>query len=155
MERLLKTGESNRAFLVLLMGILYLIVGFGILGTVIMMTNERLREFCMMISLGMSRVRLAIVVAVELFIKSLIGATAAIAVILPIMMWLHANPIPLPGDLATTMIQFGMEPYWFVALDADIYVNQLITILVISLITVIYPVRKILKLNLNKKRQNL
>jgi ABC-type lipoprotein release transport system permease subunit len=134
------------------MGILYVIVGFGILGTVIMMTNERVREFCVMISLGMSRLRLTIVVFFELIIKSLIGASAGIAIMLPLTFWLRANPMPLPGELATTMMQFGMEPYFFVAIEANIFVNQMITLLVISLIAAIYPVRKILKFELSKNK---
>ena len=152
MERLLQTSQSNRAFLILLMGILYVIVGFGILGTVIMMTNERIREFCVMISLGMSRARLAVIVSVELFIKSLIGTMLAIAVTLPITLYFNANPIPLTGELATTMVQFGIEPLLPLAVEPSIFTDQVITILFISLLAVIYPVRKILKLNLSKNK---
>jgi ABC-type lipoprotein release transport system permease subunit len=148
MHRLLQTSESNRAFLILIMGILYVIVGFGILGTVIMMTNERVREFAVMISLGMSRKRLAAVVSVELLIKSLIGATAAIVVTLPMAYWFSAHPIHLSGELADTLVQFGMEPILPFAVDSTIFINQVITILVISVITIIYPVRKILRLKL-------
>jgi len=152
MERLLQTSQSNRAFLILLMGILYVIVGFGILGTVIMMTNERIREFCVMISLGMSRARLAVIVSVELFIKSLIGTMLAIAVTLPITLYFNANPIPLTGELATTMVQFGIEPLLPLAVEPSIFIDQVMTILFISLLAVIYPVRKILKLNLSKNK---
>ena len=152
MERLLQTSQSDKAFLILLMGILYVIVGFGILGTVIMMTNERIREFCMMISLGMPRTRLAASVSVELFIKSLIGAMLAIVVTLPVTYYFNANPIPLTGELATTMVQFGIEPLLPLATDPSIFINQVITILVISLLVIIYPVRKILKLDLSKNK---
>ncbi|MCL2290286.1 MAG: ABC transporter permease [Bacteroidetes bacterium] len=152
MERLLQTSESNRAFLILLMGILYVIVGFGILGTVIMMTNERIREFCVMISLGMSRMRLAIIVSFELFIKSLIGAMLAVIVTLPMAYWFSTHPIQLSGELANTLVQFGMEPIIPFAVDPSIFINQIITILVISFLTVIYPARKILKLNLSKNK---
>ena len=152
MERLLQTSESNRAFLILIMGILYLIVGFGILGTVIMMTNERTREFAVMISLGMSRARLAMSVAFELFLKSLMGTAIAIIVTVPITYYFNANPIPMTGDLAITMAQFGMEPIIPTEFEPSIFINQVITILVISLIAVIYPVRKILKLNLSQNK---
>jgi ABC-type lipoprotein release transport system permease subunit len=152
MQRLLQTSESNRAFLILIMGILYLIVGFGILGTVIMMTNERLREFSVMISLGMSRMRLAAVVSVELLIKSLIGATAAILVTLPMAYWFSKYPIRLSGEVASALEQFGMEPILPFAEEPSIFINQVITILVISLITLVYPVRKILKMKLSKNK---
>jgi ABC-type lipoprotein release transport system permease subunit len=152
MERLLQTSESNRAFLILIMGILYLIVGFGILGTVIMMTNERMREFCVMISLGMSRAKLAFIVSCELFLKSLIGTAIALAVTLPLTHYFNTNPIPLSGELAATLTQFGIEPLMPLSVDADIFINQIITILFISLIAIIYPVRKILKLEISKNK---
>ena len=152
MERLLQTSESNRAFLILIMGILYMIVGFGILGTVIMMTNERIREFTVMISLGMSRMRLATTVALELLIKSLIGAMLAIVVTLPMTFWFSVHPIQLSGELADTLVQFGIEPLLPLVVDPSIFINQVVTIIVISLFTIIYPVRKILKLNLNKNK---
>jgi len=152
MQRLLQTSESNRAFLILIMGILYLIVGFGILGTVIMMTNERTREFAVMISLGMSRTRLAVSVAFELFLKSLMGTAIAIIVTVPMTYYFNVNPIPLSGELAATMIQFGIEPLMPMAFEAQIFINQVITILVISMIAVMYPVRKILKLNLSQNK---
>jgi ABC-type lipoprotein release transport system permease subunit len=152
MEDLLRTSESNRAFLILLMGILYVIVGFGIFGTVVMMTNERIREFCVMISLGMSRVRLAWLVCVELFIKSLFGALLAVIITIPVTIWFNQNPIQMWGEVAETFSQFGMEPIIPMAAEASIFIDQIITILVISMIAVIYPIRKILRLNLSKNK---
>jgi ABC-type lipoprotein release transport system permease subunit len=137
MERMLQTGESNRAFSMFLLCIMYLIVGFGILGTVIMMTTERVREFCVMVSLGMPRMRLAVVVSIELLIKSLIGVVMAIAVTLPITYWFHTNPIRISGMMAHTYIQFGMEPVLPMAVDSYIFINQIITIFIISLFTMI------------------
>ena len=148
MKRLLQTAESDKAFLILLMTILYLIVGFGILGTVIMMTNERIREFCLMISLGMSRMRLCTIVSVELIIKSLIGTMLAIVVTIPIVLWFNANPIQMTGEMADTLVQFGLEPILPMAVHTYLFTNQIMTILVISLLTVIYPVRKIMKLKI-------
>jgi ABC-type lipoprotein release transport system permease subunit len=151
MERMLQTGETNRAFSMFILCIMYLIVGFGILGTVIMMTTERRREFCVLISLGMSRIRLATVVSLELLIKSLIGVLMAIAVMLPRTHDFHANPIRISGMMAHTYIQFGMEPVLPMAVDSSIFINQIIVVLIISLFTMIYPVRKILKLKISNK----
>jgi ABC-type lipoprotein release transport system permease subunit len=149
MERLLQQSESNRAFIILIMGILYVIVGFGIFGTVVMMANERKREFAIIISLGMSRTRLISAVSVELLIKSLIGTIAAVAIALPVTYWFNVNPIPLTGEIAATYMEFGMEPYVVMAVNPFIFINNVITILVISLFTMIYPIQKILKLKLS------
>jgi ABC-type lipoprotein release transport system permease subunit len=148
LERVLQTAESDKAFSYLIMLILYVIVGFGIFGTVIMMTNERKREFCMMISLGMSRMRLASLISVELFIKSLMGAVLAIVVALPVTHWFHANPIRMSDETAEMFFQFGMEPVLPMSVHAYIFTAQITAVLAISLLAVIYPVRKIMKLEL-------
>jgi ABC-type lipoprotein release transport system permease subunit len=151
MERLLQTAESDKAFSFLLMYVLYIIVGFGILGTIIMMTNERKREFCMMISLGMSRIRLSTIISIELMIMSMIGLILAIVVTMPLTHWFALHPIKISGELADTFIQFGMQPILPMSVEPYIFTQQIITILIISLVAVIYPVNNILKLNISKK----
>ena len=55
--------------------ILYIVIGFGIFSTVVMMTTERRKEFRMVISLGMRRGRLAVVTVIEAVCIALTGAT--------------------------------------------------------------------------------
>ena len=152
MERLLQQAESDKAIGMIIMGILYIIVGFGILGTVIMLTNERRREFCVMISLGMSRMKLAAMVAIELVVMSLIGVAAAFAVTLPATHWFKANPIEVSGNMGEMFIQYGMEPVLPMSVESSIFTGQISTILVIVAITAVYPVRKILKLKISDKK---
>ena len=151
MEKLLQSAQSDRAFSLILIFILYVIVGFGILGTVIMMTNERKREFCMMISLGMSRVKLATVIVIELMFMTLIGLILALGVTLPITHWFAAHPITLSGEYGEMFAQFGMEPVLPMAVETYIYTNQMLTILIISFLAAMYPVRKIMKLKITLK----
>jgi ABC-type lipoprotein release transport system permease subunit len=151
MEKLLQTAKSDRAFSLILMFILYVIVGFGILGTVIMMTNERRREFCMLISLGMARMKLVAVIAFELIFMTLIGLMLALVVTLLITHWFAAHPIALSGSYGEMFVQFGMEPILPMSVESFIYTNQMINILIISLLAVIYPVNKILRLKITNK----
>jgi len=150
MERLLQQAQSDMAFGSILMLILYLIVGFGILGTIIMMTNERKREFSMMISLGMSRMRLTATTVFELLVMSLTGVILALGITLPIALWFNVHPIQMSGNMADMFIEYGMEPVMPMSVDLSIFTNQIIIILVIVALTVIYPVRKIFKLKLSK-----
>ena len=152
MERLLQQAESDKAFGVVLMAILYIIVGFGMLGTVIMMTNERKREFSMMICLGMSRGKLTSLIVFEMLIMSLIGLVLAFCITLPFTHWFNVHPIPVTGEMANTYIQFGMEPVLPMSVEASIFTNQMTTILVIAALTVIYPIRKIFKLKINENK---
>ena len=152
MERLLQQAESDKAIGMIIMGILYIIVGFGILGTVIMLTNERKREFYVMISLGMSRMKLAAMVAIELVVMSLIGVATAFAITLPVTHWFKANPIEVSGNMGEMFIQYGMEPVLPMSVESSIFTGQITTILVIVAITAFYPVRKILKLKISDKK---
>ncbi|MDR2823775.1 MAG: ABC transporter permease [Prevotellaceae bacterium] len=148
MKKLLETAASDQAFGKIILFILYLIVGFGILGTVIMLTTERTREFRTMISLGMSRRRLQGVVALELLFMTFIGLVAGIAVSLPVACYFHANPIKITGELATSFLDMGMEPIIPFSIEPQIFISQVIIVLFISIIAVIYPLQKIKKLKL-------
>ncbi|MDR1644562.1 MAG: ABC transporter permease [Tannerellaceae bacterium] len=150
MKDLLKQAESDAAFSKIIIFVLYLIVGFGILGTIIMMTTERRREFGMIVALGMRRGRLARSVATELFFMTCIGLLAGLAASIPIVLYFHHHPIPLGGEVAVAMSAYGMEPV--VPMDADpfLFVSQALIVLLITSLTILYPVRVIIKLEVNK-----
>ena len=54
--------RADSASGLIMLGILYMIVGFGVFGTMLMMLNERQREFGMMIAIGMQKNRLILIV---------------------------------------------------------------------------------------------
>lgn len=151
MERLLQTAESDKAFNKVLLFILYMIVGFGILGTVIMLTNERKREFAVMVSLGMQRRRLANVVCLELLVMSMIGVAVALAITVPAAYAFAAHPIRMSGEMAQIYTLYGMEPIMPTSTDAGIFIRQILIVMGLTVVAAIYPVRKILNLKLAKK----
>ncbi|MFQ5910871.1 MAG: ABC transporter permease, partial [Thermoplasmata archaeon] len=57
--------EMDNAQGIIMVWIIYMVVGFGILGTVLMMAMERTREFGVVISIGLKRMRLAFVLLLE------------------------------------------------------------------------------------------
>ena len=115
----------------IMIGILYLIVGFGIFGTLFMMTLERRREFSVMISIGMRRSKLAVVVFIESLLLGLVGGLAGIGVSLPLLAYLHANPIPLSGDLAEMYQAYGIEPEYHFAFESGFIFNQFMVVFVL------------------------
>jgi ABC-type lipoprotein release transport system permease subunit len=151
MERLLQTAESDKAFDKLVLYILYLIVAFGILGTVIMMTNERKREFCILISLGMSRLKLIASVAMELLIMTLFGMALALAVTIPVAHWFALHPIEVSGEMAELYAYNGMEPLMPMSADAVHFVKQVIIVFILTCLTIIYPARVVKKLKITDK----
>ena len=150
MDRLLKQKESDQAFSIIILVILYLIVGFGILSTVLMMTNERRREFGMMISLGMQRGKLWRNVSTELLLMSFIGAAVALIVCIPLVWYYNLHPIPVSGEMATMMLAYGIEPVLPMDASPSLFINQVIIVLLITCITMVYPIHVIRTLNTNK-----
>ncbi|MCL2596714.1 MAG: ABC transporter permease [Paludibacter sp.] len=148
MESLLQTAASDKAFAKIVLFILYFIVGFGILGTVIMLTNERKKEFRIMLSLGMARSKLAAVVGLELFLMSLIGIIAGVTLAFCLSYYFYLNPIKISGDMAKMFLEIGIDPLIPFSIDSNIFITQMIIILFITAIATIYPIRFIKKLKL-------
>ena len=146
-KELLQMIETDNAGGVIMIGILYMVIAFGIFGTVLMMTNERIREFSVMVSLGMQRTRLAAVVILELLFLTTLGVFGGIAISLPVMTYFYLNPIELTGDWVEVMKDFNFEPVMPMSMDFDIFVMQAIAITILSVIAMSYPTIKIMKLD--------
>jgi ABC-type lipoprotein release transport system permease subunit len=77
----------------------------------------------------------------------IIGILAGIIFATPIIYYFYTTPIRLSGDLAKTMADFGVEPLLRVAFRSDIFITHSLLILAIVILAIIYPVQKILYLN--------
>ncbi|RLD86368.1 MAG: ABC transporter permease [Bacteroidetes bacterium] len=149
-KELLQMIESDNAGGLIMIAILYMVIAFGILGTVLMMTNERIREFSMMISIGMQKKKLIMVVILELIFLTILGVIAGVIISLPLMIYFFYHPIRFTGEMVEAMKDFNFEPIMPMSLDVQIFIYQAIVIMIISLIAMYYPILKILKLNIVK-----
>ena len=131
--------------------ILYIIVVFGMFGTVLMMTEERKYEFGVLISIGMSRIRLFGIVLIETVILSMIGVVLAILITYPICYYYYLNPIDmadLMGEGADQMMEeMGFSPIAPMSIEWNIPLTHALVIFISSLLISIYPAIKISKLN--------
>jgi len=139
--------QADNASGLIMLSILYLIVGFGIFGTILMLFSERTKEFGMMIAIGMQKFKLIRVVVAELFLVGLLGLVAAVVAAIPLMYYFHVHPIPITGELAETTIQMGFEPIMPTAWETSYFLGQSLTIVVIMLVVMILPIVKITRLN--------
>jgi ABC-type lipoprotein release transport system permease subunit len=138
-EQIESDNQSGKAF----MALLYFIIFFGILGTVLMMIHERKREFGVLVSIGMKKSKLAIILILEMFFMGLIGVFAGTALSLPILWTLHNNPIRLTGDMAQVMEDFGFEAVMPLAwIDMYVLWQGLIVALMVVL-SCLFPLRKV------------
>ena len=128
--------------------VLYIVVGFGIFGTIVTMVYERMREFGILLSIGLKRFQLAAICLIETLMISFLGVTAGVLVGFPVIYSLYKRPIRLSGELADVMLDMGVEPAFSFALDPGIFFYQAMTVFLIALVIGIYPVQKALRLHM-------
>lgn len=143
---LLAALEFDRASSKIYMGVLYVIIGFGIFGTILTMTLERMKEFAILLSVGMSRLRLAATVYLETFLISILGTAAGFILGFGILLYFRENPIQLTGDTAEIMIEFGLDPILPAALAPDIFVWQGLVVFCLTALICFYPSVKIFRM---------
>ncbi len=142
--------EADKAGGVVMKAILYMIITFGIFGTILMMISERKRELGVMIAIGMQRIRLGSVLFLETLLMGILGAFAGIVGSIPIAYYFFKNPIPLTGDAAKTMIDMGIEPFMYFSMHPDVFYVQAFTVFMITLVIALFPIYKSFTLRLTK-----
>jgi ABC-type lipoprotein release transport system permease subunit len=147
---LVQAIKSDNAGGLIMLGILYIIIGFGVFGTVMMMTIERRKEFAVMIAVGMRKSKLVLMTAIESILIGIMAIVAGILFAYPLLYYLHENPIPLTGGLAEAMISFGVDPILPFSIDPSLFVSQALTVFIIMIVAIVYPISIIFKLNVLK-----
>jgi len=142
--------EADRAGGVIMKVILYMIIGFGIFGTVMMMIQERRREMGVMVAIGMRRIKLGNILYFETILIGFLGVFTGILGSIPIINYYFNNPIKLTGDAAKTMIDMGIEPLLTFSWIPPVFYNQALTIFILTLFIGLYPVYKTLKLRIDQ-----
>jgi ABC-type antimicrobial peptide transport system permease subunit len=139
--------EADSAGGLAMLFILYLVIGFGVFGTILMLTSERMHEFGILISLGMSRFRLALTTFMETSFLALLGVLTGSLLAWPIAWYYHHNPIVLANEMDEMMAEYGMEPIIPFSLDPSIWISNGGAILIICLILSLYAVVSIYRLS--------
>jgi len=128
------------------LGILIVVVAFGILNTVLMSVTERFREFGVLLSLGMPQTTLVIIVFLETVIITMIGIVVGNILAAGVNYYLIVHPIEFGGDYAAMMEQYGWLPSIHSSLKLSSFFNTSISIVVIALLSTIYPLYRTYKL---------
>lgn len=143
---LVQSIQVDNASGIIMLGILYVVIAFGIFGTIMMMTAERVKEFGILISIGMKKGKLAFVTILETIFISFIGVAAGALISIPILLYLVNHPIPLTGETADAILAWGFEPIIPFAFYPGMYFAQIWTVLAIAFVSALYPVNFIRKL---------
>jgi putative ABC transport system permease protein len=150
MPELYQQFRSDNASGKILIGILYVIIGFGIFGTVLMMTTERKREFGVMVAIGMQKFNLALILSIEMLIIGALGVLTGVIASIPIVTYYHFHPLRVSGAVAQTMEQYGMDPVIPVSWHFDYFLYQALVVFILVLVASLYPLMTVLKLKVVK-----
>lgn len=130
--------------------ILYAVIGFGILGTFLMMTKERTYEFGILSSIGMRKAKIQWVVAMEIVMLTFLGVVMGLTLGMPLILHFYYNPIVFTGELAAAYESFGYEAIMPFSLAPKVFYDQAIVVLIISLFLGLYPMLYIKHLKIIK-----
>ncbi|XOV94509.1 MAG: ABC transporter permease [Bacteroidota bacterium] len=119
--------------------ILYMVIGFGMFGTFLMMTAERMYEFGVLLSIGMKRLKMQLVIFLEMALMSSIGVILGVAISLPFLIYYHFHPIFFAGEMQAAVEDFGVEAAYFFSLQPSLFYNQAWAIFLMAGILALYP----------------
>jgi ABC-type lipoprotein release transport system permease subunit len=127
----------------IMLGILYLVIAFGIFGTVLMLTAERKREYGVLVAIGMQKKKLASIMTLEMLLIGFLGLLAGVAMATIIILYGVDHPMIFKGEMAKMFEEYGMEPklaFWTVD---TYYISQILIVLTMVVLAIGYPMRKI------------
>ena len=141
---------SDKVSGIFMIGVLYMIIAFGVFGTVLMMAEERKKEFAIMVAIGVQKTKLLKQTFYETLFMNSLGIIIGIILTVPLVIYYRDNPIEMTGEAAQSIEKFGIEPILPTILSFSIFLNQIIVILVITALASIYSFWSIMKLNVIK-----
>lgn len=139
LPELVQNIELDNASGLIMIGILYIVITLGVLGTIMMMTSEREKEFGILYSVGMNKIKMLIVSIMESVMVSFVGVIIGILGSIPLTIYLRDNPIPITGEGASTWESLGIEAIMTFTTDPGIYFWQGMIVLFIALLCASYP----------------
>ena len=122
--------------------ILIVVVGFGILNTILMAILERTRELGVVLALGLRPAALFRMIYLESMILAGVGLVIGLSLSLPLLAALHRVEIPIGGEIVEGAKLFGMEPVMMFTLHASNPLGSTLTIFVVAALAALYPAIK-------------
>jgi ABC-type lipoprotein release transport system permease subunit len=138
---------ADRAGGLVMIGVLYLVLAFGIFGTLLMMVHERRRELGVLVSVGMRRTRIAALLLLESALLSGIGVAGGMLASLPLVWWLSVHPMRFTGEAAKAYVRLGVEPVFPTTTRPEVLLQQGALVWAMALAIALVPVVRTLRLD--------
>lgn len=147
MPELIQGIEIDNISGIIMLLLLYLVIGFGMFGTFLMMTKERLYEFGVMLSVGMHRSRLQLLIFLEIVMLAAIAVLTGFLLSVPAISYFSRNPISLPEEYRSAFEKFGIEPIYAFSSEPVVFSSQAWVVFFMALVLSAYPLYKIWKMD--------
>ncbi len=144
---LVKMIETDRTEGYVFMFILYLVISFGIFGTILMMLAERKHEFGVLVAIGMKRFQLAVLVWLEVISISILGAIVGVIGALPVCLYFYFSPIELGEGMKEMTEEYGLEAVLQASIAPEIFITQGIIVFCLAATIALYPLFKLLSVD--------
>ncbi len=124
-----------------MIGILIVVVSFGIFNTILMAVLERKREFGVVLALGLRPRAIFRIVYIESILLAGVGLVLGLLVAIPLALYLQTHPISLANneEMVAAFEVVGAEPLLSAKLVASNPLFSGLTILVVALVAALYP----------------
>lgn len=124
----------------LMLGILVIVVAFGVLNTILMSVLERTREFGVLRALGTKPRTVFGLVLIESVLITGLGVAAGLLIGFPVMEYMERHPIPLTSVAAENVMElFGLEPLILFKSNLWIALRVAAAMLAVSLVAALVP----------------
>lgn len=138
--------ELMTTMLYVIIGIIMLALCFGIVNTMHMAVLERRKELGMLMGVGMSKVRLFLMIMTETLMLSLCGGPLGILFGFITIQLTNRTGIDL-GMWSRGLESYGIEAVIYPDIDPQFYFGTGVMVMFVTLIAAIWPARRALKLN--------
>lgn len=138
--------ELGNTYLYVFVIIILLALGFGIINTMLMVVLERVREIGMLMSVGMARWRIFLMIVLETVMLSSTGGLLGIILGMLLVWRLSVTGIDL-SIWSTGLTEMGFSPIVYPEWDVTLVVNIALLVFLTGVLASLYPAWKALKLN--------
>ncbi len=138
--------EMGDMYTYMLVIIILLSLGFGIVNTMLMVVLERIKEIGMLMAIGMSKLRVFMMLMLETILLTLTGAMIGIGLGFLTALALKKNGINL-SRYAEGLEDFGYDSIIYPVIETEIVSVIIVLVIFTGILASIYPARKALKYN--------
>lgn len=127
--------------------VIMLALAFGILNTMLMAIFERMKELGMLMSVGMSKIRVFFMIMIEAVILSFSGAAVGMGVAWGSVVLLAENGLDLTGVGGDSLAEFGYDAVIYPMVTSGDFITIAVLVVATAILAAIYPAVKALRMN--------